>query len=93
MAYEWMRAGADKAIESCKLDHGDSFPANQGEVHGFINRLENDLEERNFFRSDDLRATMQRNIQNIFTRSDISDQELRTLHGILSALRGNKSNK
>ena len=91
MAYELMKGADESNLE--KLNYGDSFPADQGEVHGFIKRLEKDLDERKFFRSDDLRATMQRNIQNIFTRSDISDQELRTLHGILSALRGNKTPK
>ncbi len=86
IAYEW----AKKHNIPHALDMGDSFPAKQSEVHSFITRLENDLEERRYFRSEDLRATMKRNIQNIFTRADISDQELRTLHGILSALRGNK---
>ena len=87
IAYEWMRV---PAVEAATLDMGDSFPAVQNDINNFITRLENDLEERRFFRSEDLRATMRRNIQNIFTRADISDQELRTLHGVLSALRGNK---
>ncbi len=86
LAYEWMK----EHEVNTPLDMGDSFPAAQSEVHSFICRLENDLEERKFFRSEDLRATMKRNIQNIFTRADISEQELRTLHGVLSALRGNK---
>ncbi len=89
IAYEWMK----EHETGNRLDMGDSFPATQSEVHNFIARLENDLDERNFFRSEDLRATMKRNIQNIFTRADISEQELRTLHGVLSALRGNKTPK
>ncbi len=88
IAYEWAKEHSVSVKSS--LDMGDSFPAAQNEVHNFITRLENDLDERNFFRSKDLRATMKRNIQNIFTRADISEQELRTLHGVLSALRGNK---
>lgn len=90
MAYEWIK-NHDLQVNDETLDMGDSFPAKHGEVQGFLERLENELEERRFFRSEDLKPTMVRNIQNIFTRADISDQELRTLHGVLSALRGNKS--
>ena len=71
----------------------DQIPATQEYLNNFMARLISDLEERNFFRSKDLKPTMMRNIQNIFTRADITEQEIRTLHGILSALRGNKSGK
>lgn len=92
LAYEWMKH-TDLSASTQNLNMGDSFPASQGEVQNFISRLDKDLEDKNFYRSDDLKPTMQKNIQNIFTRADITDQELRTLHGILSALRGNKSQK
>lgn len=91
LAYQWGSMTSDKA--STVLNTGDSGPAVQKEIQTFIERLEHDLEDRNFFRADDLKPTMLRNIQNMFTRSDITDQELRTLHGILSALRGNKEPK
>ena len=94
MAYEWMRVqNVDIQGKPPALDMGDSFPAKQDDVHQFIKRLEDELEERRFFRAKDLKPTMLVNIQNIFTRADISDQELRTLHGVLSALRGNKTDK
>ncbi len=91
LAYQWgsMTSGKPSTV----LNTGDSAPAVQKDIQTFIERLEYDLEDRNFFRADDLKPTMLRNIQNIFTRSDITDQELRTLHGILSALRGNKEPK
>lgn len=92
MAYEWMRVQDEDTQEKAPaLDMGDSFPAKQDDVHQFIKRLEDELDERRFFRAKDLKPTMLVNIQNIFTRTNISDQELRTLHGILSALRGNKT--
>ena len=92
IAYEWGKATSKTNTES-HLDMGDSFPAEQGDLNTFIDRLEQDLETRKFFRDKGLKPTMLRNIRNIFTRADISDQELRTLHGILSALRGNKTPK
>ena len=92
ICYEWMKLHSNCEIDAV-LDTGDSFPAEQKEIQSFITRLNQDLENRNFFRSEGLKPTMLRNIENIFTRADITDQELRTLHGILSALRGNKSPK
>ncbi len=92
VAYEWSKENSDNRT-AASLDMGDSFPAKQEDINNFVSRLENDLEERRFFRSEDLKPTMLRNIRNIFTRADITDQELRTLHGVLSALRGNKTRK
>ncbi|MGH1377709.1 MAG: RNA methyltransferase [Alphaproteobacteria bacterium] len=92
MSYEWMRAQDNyNSTHNNIKNESEHPPAKQGELNEFIKRLENELEERRFFRSEDLKPTMITNIQNIFTRADISDQELRTLHGVLSALRGNKT--
>jgi len=91
IAYEWSTTNQKKPdTEELMQNHK---PAPQSELHGFLTRLQTDLEDRNFFRAEGLKATMIKNIQNIFTRADISEQELRTLHGILSALRGNKTPK
>ena len=92
IAYQW-RIAVDAHTPQEVSQQEDHIPASQDDIHGFLARLQKDLEDRKFFRSEGLKATMVRNIQNIFTRADISDQELRTLHGILSALRGNKTPK
>ncbi|MGH1455217.1 MAG: RNA methyltransferase [Alphaproteobacteria bacterium] len=89
MAYEWSKhAKAIKQSEAQKQN-----PATQKDIQGFLSRLKFDLDENNFFRSKDLKQTMIRNIENIFVRNDLTHQEVKTLHGILSALRGNKSPK
>lgn len=89
MSYAFLQSSlTDKMLDNFKKD--DSQPAQMDAVHIFLERLIKDLEDRKFFRAPDLKPTMLRNIQNIFTRADITDQELRTLHGVLSALRGNK---
>lgn len=86
MAYEWMRT-VKNTSSSKNLEFGDSPPASQKEQEVFLSRLENELEETGFFRTEDLKPTMKRNIRNIFTRADITEQELRTLHGIITSLR------
>ena len=73
------------------LPHGDSPPAPQAEFENFFNRLEGELEEGGFFSAKDLKPTMLRNIRNMFTRADLSEQEINTLHGMVSALIGKKN--
>lgn len=65
-------------------------PATQKDQEDLLLRLEDELEERNFFRNPDLKPTMLRNMRTMLLRSEMTDQEVRTFHGIISALIGNK---
>ena len=89
MAYEWSKHSnqVTPAVEQ------EQTPATQKDITAFLKRLETDLEEGRFFREENLKPTMVKNIQNIFTRNNLTEQEVRTLQGILSALRGNKTRK
>jgi tRNA/rRNA methyltransferase len=71
---------------------GESQPVPQARLHEFFERLEGELDKGRFFRAEDLKPTMIRNIRNIFTRNELNEQEVKTLHGIISALIGNKTN-
>ena len=92
MAYEWMQQSMDTP-DSITLETGDSFPAPLSEQENFLQRLENALDESGFFRSEEIKPSMRRNVRNIFTRADITDQELRTLHGIITALKRENPDK
>jgi len=72
------------------LDMGESIPAPQSAFEGFFARLESEMDTGGFFTSDDVRPTIVRNVRNIFTRAELSEQEVNTLQGIISALIGNK---
>src|SRR5262249_15297559 len=48
--------------------------------------LEHELEKVEFFRPPDKRATMQINLRNIFTRMNPTQQDIRTLHGVVMSL-------
>ncbi len=89
LAYEWTR-NQDNTPDKI-MEMGDSFPVDQEKLEEFLTRLEEELETRRFFRTEEIRPTMKRNIRGIFTRADLSDQEVRTLHGMLSALIGKKA--
>ncbi|MDE0815197.1 MAG: RNA methyltransferase, partial [Alphaproteobacteria bacterium] len=49
--------------------------------------LESALDDSGFLHVLEKRPVMVRNIRNIFQRAQLTEQELRTLHGIVSALR------
>lgn len=92
VAYEWFKAGLDARCDTPALMSGqhNQIPAPQGEIEGFLSRLEDELDAKRFFRAPELKPITARNVRNIFTRADITAQELRTMHGIVSALKGNK---
>lgn len=79
--------------EAASLPYGDSFPVTQDKLEEFLIRLEGTLEDGGFFKARDLKPTMLRNIRAIFTRNNLSDQEVRTLHGVVSAMIGQKKSR
>ncbi|MCG8594460.1 MAG: RNA methyltransferase, partial [Kiloniellales bacterium] len=61
--------------------------ASKAELVNFFGRLEQALDETGFLVPVEKRPVMVRNIRNLFTRAELTAQEVQTLHGILSALR------
>ncbi len=89
VAWEWLRAlDSTPAIE---MPLGNSHPAAQDKLEEFYIRLESELEEGRFFKAPDLKPTVARNIRTMLSRKGFTDQELRTFHGILSALTRKKT--
>lgn len=87
VAYEWHKQNLGLPADQ-KIIEYDS--ARQEDVESFLQRLEAELDDKHFFRDEALKPTVARHIRDIFTRAELTDQELRTLHGVVSALRGNK---
>ena len=84
-AYEWFLAGTD--VEADETSGNDAVPAPKQDLVNFFERLESALDESGFFHVEEKRATTVRNIRNLFQRAGLMDQELRTLHGIVTSLR------
>jgi len=84
VGYEWFQAAHPGAEET--LLRGGDLPAERGELLNFLERLEGALDGRGFFHPPEKRASMVRNLRNIFLRNDLTDAEVRTLHGVVSAL-------
>jgi tRNA/rRNA methyltransferase len=60
--------------------------AGKEQLFAFFAGLERELEKVEFFRPAEKRSTMVINLRNIFARMEPSQQDLRTLHGVLTAI-------
>jgi len=86
LGYEWIKTQG--TLTAC--DDNNPPPAPLEDKEAFFQRLETELDATHFFRSEGSEAIMKRNVRNIFSRADLTQGELNILHGIISALRGNK---
>ena len=88
LAYEWFQTGTPETLKH--VTRKGAIPATAEELQHLFDHLEGELDACGFLRPLDKRPRMVRNIRNIFTRSDLTDQEVRTLCGIISGLRNYK---
>lgn len=87
-AYEWFQEGSEAPPR--EVPSGNSPLADRGMLVGFFERLEGVLEEKGFFYPPEKRPAMVRNLRSFLLRAEPTEQEIRTLHGVLSALLGAK---
>jgi tRNA/rRNA methyltransferase len=74
------------ALEGLHLNK--SNPATYDQLLEFFGHIEGELSKAAFFKTDEKRASMVRNIRNMFLRASLTEQEVRTLRGIIVALTG-----
>ena len=86
VGYEWFTSGAAGPPET--LRRGGSRPATKEELLNFFDHLEEELEENGFLRNRESRPSMVRNLRSLFQRAQCTEQELRTLHGVVTAFAG-----
>ncbi|HEV2303178.1 MAG TPA: RNA methyltransferase [Stellaceae bacterium] len=91
VGYEWFTALASPPAERMHL--GRSRPATKAELLSFFAHLEEALDESGFLRTADKRPSMLRNLRNLFQRAGCTEQELRTLHGVVTAFAGPRKRK
>ena len=61
-------------------------PANKQETEHLFDHLERELEAAGYFKSPEKKPRMMRNLRNIFTRAELTSQDVRTLHGMIADL-------
>ena len=84
MAYEWW--SADEATPPRTLMTNETRVATKRELDNFLAHLVAQLDECGFLRNLPKRPGMVRNIRHFFERGEVTEQELRTLHGIVTEL-------
>ena len=84
MSYEWHKAG--DTTEAERIEYQQTRPANKEELLGFFEHLEGELDRFGFLKPPEKRPSMVRNLRNMFQRAGLTEQEVRTLRGVVAAL-------
>ena len=84
VAYEWFKLACAGTLPFAMPQR--SPPAGKEQVQAFFVHLERQLDEIEYFRPLEKRATMLVNMRNIFARMQPTQQDIQTLHGIVVAL-------
>jgi tRNA/rRNA methyltransferase len=88
VAYEWFQACL--AAPPPSRYHRRKPRATKAELGRLLAHLEQELDAAGFFLPVAKRPNMLRNLRNVFTRADLTEQEVRTLHGVVTTLAGRK---
>jgi tRNA/rRNA methyltransferase len=91
VGYEWFTSGASAPPEI--LRRGGSRPATKAELLNFFEHLEEELVRNGFLRNRESRPSMVRNLRSVFQRAQCTEQELRTLHGVVTSFAGPRRRK
>jgi tRNA/rRNA methyltransferase len=84
VAYEWFKLQSGGELPFAMPER--SPPAAKQQLEAFFADLEGELEKVEFFRPAEKRGTMSINLRNIFQRMAPSQQDIRTLHGVITAI-------
>lgn len=82
MSYEWMRSGQVEAAGP-RFAAPEVPPAEKEDLFRFLGHLEATLDKANYFHPEEKRAAMSQKVRTILTRANFSEQEVRTLRGML----------
>ena len=84
IGYEWFKSADPSPGE--RINHGGAQPAPREELIRLFRHLEEELEKGGFLFPPGNRPGMVRNLRNILHRAQLTDQEVRTLRGVIVAL-------
>jgi tRNA/rRNA methyltransferase len=85
VGYEWYRSGDETPGQALPIPK-DTRPANKEELIQLFEHLEGELDACGFLRVKEKRPIMVRNLRNIFQRAQLTEQEVRTLRGVIKSL-------
>ena len=86
IGYCWWRMQVE--VDDRRVEIGNNRPAAKVELDNLFQRLEIALEEGGFYTTEQQRPNMVRNMRNLLQRAGMTEQEVRTFHGVIVALNG-----
>ena len=84
MAYEWWLT--EDATPPRTLMTNETRIADKATLENFLAHLVGELDACGFLRNAPKRPGMVRNLRHLFERGEVTEQELRTLHGVVTEL-------
>ncbi len=84
IAYEWW--SAEEQTLPRRLMTNETKVATKGELENFLGHLVRELDAAGFLDNLPKRPGMVRNLRHLFERGEVTEQELRTLHGVVTEL-------
>jgi tRNA/rRNA methyltransferase len=84
LCYEWFSENDATPKETLEL--GKYGSASKQDIAAMFESLEQELDKSDFFKVADKRPKMVRNIRNIFIRANLTDQDVRTIRGLIKSL-------
>ena len=83
-AYEWYKIEASDTAPITQMD--DEPPATNGELMGLVTHIEDELETRGYFRTQDRKPAMTQTLRNMFQKARFTSQQVQTLRGVVKGL-------
>jgi tRNA/rRNA methyltransferase len=84
VGYEWYQSGDE--TPGSVLEMNGSLPASKDQLVNFFAHFERELDACGFLRNEEARPNMVRNLRNMWQRANLTEQEIRTLHGVVKEL-------
>lgn len=88
VGYEWFQTG--EVPPDRVLHTGQTRPATRAELVNFFEHLEVALDRTGFFTTPAKRPSMIRTLRNALERMEMTEQEVRTFHGVIASLTGKR---
>jgi len=88
VAYEWAAAGESTAAE--RMSDHSTRPATKDELTNLFAHLERALDQSGFLRNKAMRPAMVNNLRAFLQRSAMTEQEVRSFHGVIKYLAKHK---
>jgi tRNA/rRNA methyltransferase len=84
MSYEWMKSGLTNRYETA-FEAPEAEPAPKSDLHGLFGQIEEGLDARGYFRSEDKRMRAIDNLRAVLTRPGFSTEEINVLRGVFAS--------